>query len=63
MIKMSGKTTNSYTMMSQTEKANRGLDMPHITRRMGNLRDKVQRLTNNKGGAIWKNTENSHTNG
>ena len=60
---MAKNDKNPYTMLSADEKAARGFDLPRIVKNAANLRKKVQSLTNNKGGKMWKTAENTRANG
>ena len=63
MKKMSNTNTNSYTMLSQAEKASKGWDTSSIARCAAKLREKVQKLTNAKGSGVLKTPENVRVNG
>lgn len=60
---MAKNDKNSYTMLSATEKAARGFDLSTTAKKAAKLREKVQFLTNNKGGKMWKAAENTRVNG
>lgn len=60
---MAKDNKNPYTMLSATEKAAQGFDLSAIAKYAAKLRKKVQSLTNNNGGKMWKTAENTRANG